>query len=93
MQNGKEKFVKIFNILTAKFEDVDDYMHDIHRGIMNCNTDIADDSLYCSSVSKRCVGSIIIDFHYWFNNCKSAFQNVFSFVKHKTKPRTLSIAL
>ena len=34
MQNGKEKFVKIFNILTAKFEDVDDYMHDIHRRIM-----------------------------------------------------------
>ena len=41
-------------------------MHDIHRGMMNCDTDIIDDSLYCSSVSKRCVGSIIIDFHYWF---------------------------
>ena len=43
-----------------------DYMHDIHRGMMNCDTDITDDSLYCISVSKRCVGSIIIDFHYWF---------------------------
>ena len=93
MQNGKEKFAKIFNILTAKFADVDDYMHDTHRQIMNYNTDIADDSLYCSSVSKRCVGSIIIDFHYWFNNCKRPFQSVFSFVKHKSKSRTLSFAL
>ena len=91
--HAKVNVAKFFNILRGEFEVADDYMHDIHKGKMNCETDITVDRLCFSSISKWYVGSIIIDFRFWFNNCKSAFRNVFSFLIRQSEPSTLYSAL
>ena len=69
-------FVSQYIGATCEFKDVNGGKYDIRKRIINCNADFTVYKFHCSTCSKQHVESNITDFHYWFNNYKSAFRRV-----------------
>ena len=92
--NGKRCQVCQYIEEACELEDADRNKYDIRKGVVNYNIDFTVYKIHCSSCSKQYVGSNITDFHYRFNNYKSAFPKVSKSGKlRKVKSRTLSSAL